>query len=349
MESILIRDSTSDDSSSSSSNKINSFNKKSNKNRKYYNNNNNNKQKTSYNFNLLKYIKIICTIGIFLLIFFQFFYNFSIYKNKISIHSITNLHVDKLFESKLNENAHIIKLYANKTFYLPMNETELSPVQLEQKQMYLENNQVYEDEMYLIKNTINQVYINIEIPNQYCLKVPNTLQGYLDSDKILAHANMSTLVQFYDDKNKNKTLEQNKDFIKNSKNKKIASRDLFYLNGTEYTKNDSNTNYENWLLWNTNNMTGLLNMSNEFFGSNGQRIELGGHWTPKECKSNFKIAIIIPYRDRLPHLKVLLYYLHLILQRQQLDYRIFVVEPTSPPEVRFNKGRVMNAVSCVII
>jgi hypothetical protein len=230
-----------------------------------------------------------------------------------------------------------------------MNETELSPVQLEQKQMYLENNQVYEDEMYLIKNTINQVYINIEIPNQYCLKVPNTLQGYLDSDKILAHANMSTLVQFYDDKNKNKTLEQNKDFIKNSKNKKIASRDLFYLNGTEYTKNDSNTNYEDWLLWNTNNMTGLLNMSNEFFGSNGQRIELGGHWTPKECKSNFKIAIIIPYRDRLPHLKVLLYYLHLILQRQQLDYRIFVVEPTSPPEVRFNKGRVMNAVSCVII
>ncbi len=69
----------------------------------------------------------------------------------------------------------------------------------------------------------------------------------------------------------------------------------------------------------------------------------GGHWKPKECISNYKIAIIIPYRDRLPHLKVLLYYLHMILQRQLHDYRIFVVEPTTPLNVRFNKGRVMNA------
>ncbi len=69
----------------------------------------------------------------------------------------------------------------------------------------------------------------------------------------------------------------------------------------------------------------------------------GGHWKPNECISNYKIAIIIPYRDRLPHLKVLLYYLHLIMQRQLHDYRIFVVEPTTPLNVRFNKGRVMNA------
>jgi beta-1,4-galactosyltransferase 1 len=79
-----------------------------------------------------------------------------------------------------------------------------------------------------------------------------------------------------------------------------------------------------------------------FIFSNRIFIE-GGYWKPEKCISNFKIAIIIPYRDRLPHLKVLLYYLHLILQRQQLDYKIFVVEPNTPLNIRFNKGRVMNA------
>ena len=87
----------------------------------------------------------------------------------------------------------------------------------------------------------------------------------------------------------------------------------------------------------------LLNVSESHYSHNGTSIELGGHWQPRECVSNFKVAIIIPYRDRLPHLKVLLYYLHLILQRQSVEYRIFVVEPTTPLNVRFNKGRVMNA------
>jgi hypothetical protein len=39
-----------------------------------------------------------------------------------------------------------------------------------------------------------------------------------------------------------------------------------------------------------------------------------------------QIAIIIPYRDRHEHLITLLYYLHPILQRQQLDYKIYVTE-----------------------
>lgn len=69
----------------------------------------------------------------------------------------------------------------------------------------------------------------------------------------------------------------------------------------------------------------------------------GGFWKPKYCLSNRRIAIIIPYRDRLPHLKVLLFYLHLILQKQMHEYRIFVVEPTTPLHLSFNKGRAMNA------
>ncbi|XP_013382909.1 beta-1,4-N-acetylgalactosaminyltransferase bre-4 isoform X2 [Lingula anatina] len=66
-----------------------------------------------------------------------------------------------------------------------------------------------------------------------------------------------------------------------------------------------------------------------------------GEWKPSNCKPRHKVAIIIPYRDRLPHLKVQLRYLHPLLQRQQVHYRIFVAEQAGVGT--WNKGRVMNA------
>ena len=48
-----------------------------------------------------------------------------------------------------------------------------------------------------------------------------------------------------------------------------------------------------------------------------------------------QIAIIIPYRDRRNHLITLLSYLHPLLQRQQLDYRIFVTEQVNRSTKKF--------------
>ena len=53
---------------------------------------------------------------------------------------------------------------------------------------------------------------------------------------------------------------------------------------------------------------------------------LGGAWRPRQCVARHKVAIIIPYRDRKEHLIILLSHLHLMLRRQQLDYRIYVIE-----------------------
>ena len=61
------------------------------------------------------------------------------------------------------------------------------------------------------------------------------------------------------------------------------------------------------------------------------------------CICFHKVAIIVPYRDRQPHLRVLLHYLHLLLQRQLINYRILVAEPNTTLNKPFNKGRVMNA------
>ena len=52
----------------------------------------------------------------------------------------------------------------------------------------------------------------------------------------------------------------------------------------------------------------------------------GGVGRPRDCTARHRVAVIVPYRDRQQHLNILLSHLHPMLQRQQLDYRIYVVE-----------------------
>ena len=59
-------------------------------------------------------------------------------------------------------------------------------------------------------------------------------------------------------------------------------------------------------------------------------MQPGGMWEPSTCVSRHHVAIIIPYRDRYNHLRILLHYLIPILQRQLVKFRIFVVEQVSP-------------------
>lgn len=92
-----------------------------------------------------------------------------------------------------------------------------------------------------------------------------------------------------------------------------------------------------WEIWHSND----LSLTNGTVPN--AQVNVGGYWRPPDCISRYKVAIIIPYRDRLPHLMVLVRYLHIFLQRQQIDYRIFVAEPTTPLKTKFNKGRVMNS------
>ena len=55
-------------------------------------------------------------------------------------------------------------------------------------------------------------------------------------------------------------------------------------------------------------------------------VNPGGQYSPPGCKSYQKVAIIVPYRNRLHHLKILLNRLHPMLMNQQIDYRIFIIE-----------------------
>ncbi|VDK43914.1 unnamed protein product [Anisakis simplex] len=70
------------------------------------------------------------------------------------------------------------------------------------------------------------------------------------------------------------------------------------------------------------------------------KLQAGGHGMPSGCRARHRVAIIVPYRDRETHLRVLLHNLHSLLMKQQLDYAIFVVEQVS--NETFNRAKLMN-------
>lgn len=61
-----------------------------------------------------------------------------------------------------------------------------------------------------------------------------------------------------------------------------------------------------------------------------------GGWKPSNCESIQQVAILIPFRDRETHLKLLLSRLHSILHHQNIAYRIFVLEQVG--QLPFNRG-----------
>ncbi|PIK36859.1 putative beta-1,4-galactosyltransferase 2-like [Apostichopus japonicus] len=66
----------------------------------------------------------------------------------------------------------------------------------------------------------------------------------------------------------------------------------------------------------------------------------GGHWIPSTCLPRWKVAIIIPFRNRSHHLPVLLHHLIPFLQRQRLEFGIYVVEQAN--NLNFNRAMLMN-------
>ncbi|NP_001086280.1 UDP-Gal:betaGlcNAc beta 1,4- galactosyltransferase, polypeptide 4 S homeolog [Xenopus laevis] len=65
-----------------------------------------------------------------------------------------------------------------------------------------------------------------------------------------------------------------------------------------------------------------------------------GRYQPESCKAQQKVAILIPHRNRERHLLYLLKHLHPFLQRQQLDYGIYVIHQAG--NQKFNRAKLLN-------
>lgn len=73
---------------------------------------------------------------------------------------------------------------------------------------------------------------------------------------------------------------------------------------------------------------------------NKSEIVMGGRWTPSNCSAQFKIALIVPYRNREEHLSTFVKYMHGFLQAQSIEYSLYVVQQS--PKLAFNRGLLFN-------
>ncbi|XP_040293761.1 beta-1,4-galactosyltransferase 5 [Bufo bufo] len=69
-------------------------------------------------------------------------------------------------------------------------------------------------------------------------------------------------------------------------------------------------------------------------------IKMGGHWRPSDCIPQWKVAILIPFRNRHEHLPVLFKHLIPMLQRQRLQFAFYVIEQTGNQP--FNRAMLFN-------
>ncbi|XP_037381400.1 beta-1,4-galactosyltransferase 4 [Talpa occidentalis] len=65
-----------------------------------------------------------------------------------------------------------------------------------------------------------------------------------------------------------------------------------------------------------------------------------GRYHPEDCKAAQRVAILIPHRNREKHLLYLLEHLHPFLQRQQLDYGIYIINQAGSK--KFNRAKLLN-------
>nr|XP_020639494.1 beta-1,4-galactosyltransferase 4 [Pogona vitticeps]XP_020639495.1 beta-1,4-galactosyltransferase 4 [Pogona vitticeps]XP_020639497.1 beta-1,4-galactosyltransferase 4 [Pogona vitticeps] len=65
-----------------------------------------------------------------------------------------------------------------------------------------------------------------------------------------------------------------------------------------------------------------------------------GRFHPTDCLTQQRVAILIPHRNREKHLLYLLEHLHPFLQRQQLDYGIYVIHQAG--NAKFNRAKLLN-------
>jgi hypothetical protein len=74
--------------------------------------------------------------------------------------------------------------------------------------------------------------------------------------------------------------------------------------------------------------------------NHAEDLHVGGHWFPKTCRAEQRLAIILCYRTREIHLKLFLNNMHSFLKKQQLDYTIFVVNQHGNEQ--FNRAALFN-------
>jgi hypothetical protein len=269
-------------------------------------------RKKTINF-FLKYL-IILTLTVLLIeiiFYLKYFHKPQIQiNNEIIIKNNTNS--SSFLSNRATTNHNVVVVEETLNYTLKLNDYQEDLIEHEKIIKFQENDENFLSLFQTIKQTQFETYKNNNIIIDLCPAIPLTLEGRINFTHLYNNTNLADLITFYENINpKNET--------------------------TSYNIKKNDTNVINFKTDNDN--LDSLN-ENMIYGST---VQLGGHWKPSDCVSRSKLAVIIPYRDRFVHLAILLRNLHLILQRQMIEYRIFVTEQFGNKTIPFNKGRIMNA------
>ncbi|XP_072096287.1 beta-1,4-galactosyltransferase 5-like isoform X1 [Mobula birostris] len=88
------------------------------------------------------------------------------------------------------------------------------------------------------------------------------------------------------------------------------------------------------------NMTEISLEEIQGFFSKDPYMQIGGHWKPRDCIPRWKVAILIPFRNRHEHLPILLKHLIPLLQHQRLEFAFYVIEQAGYHP--FNRAMLFN-------
>ena len=82
----------------------------------------------------------------------------------------------------------------------------------------------------------------------------------------------------------------------------------------------------------------LTNTSFKEISAEHPDIEMGGAWHPPYCQSPWRIAIILPIRDREDNLRIFIRNIIPFLKRQKADLTLYAVEQVSERDTFLNNN-----------
>lgn len=135
---------------------------------------------------------------------------------------------------------------------------------------------IFSKEANTFKGILDIVYRNLDIINKKCYSHPKKLLGFLNASFILKRANLKDLVQFYDTSTSYIWLDFEDKASSDGFKLDTVNDNFTFVNKKRKKKTNviKNVNRQYWQLWNSNNMS-LLNITNNNFGEDGSRIQLG--------------------------------------------------------------------------
>lgn len=71
------------------------------------------------------------------------------------------------------------------------------------------------------------------------------------------------------------------------------------------------------------------------------QVHFGGTWQPDDCIPKYKVAVMVPFRNRPTHLPILLRHIYPMMMSQRLNFTIFLIEQRG--EYPFNRAMLFNA------